>query len=314
MSAVPEQTLALFPGALGDLLCCWPALEGLRRRSSAALTVAARDAWFDVLPADRVTPMSIDRREISDLFSTGALSDASRRLFGKFARVESWTGHGDENFTRRLAEASRGAIAVHPFRALAPDEHASQYYARCLGVVPILEPFAVRPEAARWVDAFWQRHGLRTNTLVIHPGSGGRHKNWQGMAEVATAWRAGGGSVVAISGPAEDERRSDIPHDVALQCERLDRVAAVLARAPRYLGNDSGISHLAGVVGTRGVVAFGPTDPRAWRPLGDGLRVLHAPEACRRCGPDGWCIHRLSVRAVLDALRATPVAGSASEA
>src|SRR5215813_4552106 len=102
--AVAEQNvLALFPGALGDLLCCWPALEGLRQARGARLTLAARDAWFDALPDGALTPLSIERREIGDLFGSAPLRDATCRLFAGFARVESWTGHGDDNFARRLA-------------------------------------------------------------------------------------------------------------------------------------------------------------------------------------------------------------------
>lgn len=298
------QVLALFPGALGDLLCCWPALQGLRRAAGATLTLAAREAWFGALPEGAVTPRSIDGREIAQLFGSGPLPDATRALFSGFARVESWTGHGDDNFAQRLAQASGSAVAVHPFRALRPGEHASQYYARCVGVSPTVEPLSVRADAAAWADELWRRHGMGIDTLVIHGGSGSARKNWEGMSAAAAAWRAGGGQVIALYGPAEDERARSTAHDVAVRDERLDRVAALLARAPRYLGNDSGISHLAALVGARGVALFGPTDPRAWRPLGDGIRVLCARDPCRRCGADRFCTHRLAVADVVDALRA----------
>jgi ADP-heptose:LPS heptosyltransferase len=110
--------------------------------------------------------------------------------------------------------------------------------------------------------------------------------------------------VVALGGPAEEARAMDLPHDVAVRGAPLDRIAAVLARAPRYLGNDSGISHLAALVGGRGVAVFGPTDPVAWRPRGDGIGVLYAPQGCRRCGAERFCVHRLSVADVLASLRA----------
>jgi ADP-heptose:LPS heptosyltransferase len=42
-------------------------------------------------------------------------------------------------------------------------------------------------------------------------------------------------------------------------------------RTTFYLGNDSGISHLAGLLGLRGMVFFRITDPKIWRPLGKGL-------------------------------------------
>lgn len=305
MSNIPtRKILALFPGALGDFLCCWPALDALRRIEGASLTLAAREAWFAALPENAVAPLSIDRREVADLFGAAPLEAATRAVFTGFSRIDSWTGHGDDNFGRRLFDAAGGAtVAVHPFRALAHGEHASQYYARCIGVDAVVESLPVRASAAEWADDVWRRQALNEDALVIHAGSGSGRKNWIGMAELAAAWRDAGGTVVALSGPAEAEGRVAMPHDVALCNEPLDRVAAVLARAPRYLGNDSGISHLAGLIGARGVALFGPSDPAAWRPLGHGLRVLWRPHPCSRCGADRFCTHRLPVADVIMALR-----------
>lgn len=295
--------LALFPGALGDLLCCWPALHALRRATGGALTLAAHDAWFDALPADAVTPLSIHRREIADLFGSGPIAESTRSLLGGFARVESWTGHGDDTFARRLTAASGAPTQLHRFRAFAAGEHASQYYARCLGVVPRAERLPVRVAAATWAAALWRQHRLGPRTLVIHAGSGSLRKNWEGMADVANAWRADGGQVVSLCGPAEHERGAPLAHDLEVRGERLDRIAALLARAPCYLGNDSGISHLAGLVGAPTTALFGPSDPHAWRPLGDSVRVLQASDPCPQCGPHRFCTHRLAVSAVLAALR-----------
>jgi ADP-heptose:LPS heptosyltransferase len=300
-----SRTLALFPGGLGDLLCCWPALRALSSPNGAALTLGAREPWFAALPAGAVTPLSIDRREIADLFGSGALADTTRSLLGGFARVESWTGAGDENFSLRLASASGGPVRVHPFRDFVPGEHAMDYYARCLGVVPAGERLGVRDQAAEWAAQWWRDRQLASRAIAVHAGSGSARKSWQGMAAVAAAWRAAGGHVISIAGPAEVERGAAIPHDALLAYEPLDRVAAVLAHAAGYLGNDSGISHLAGMVGARTVALFGSSDPLHWQPRGGAVHVLHAPQPCRRCGPERFCTHRLSVDEVLQTLRRT---------
>ena len=303
--AARPRILALFPGALGDLLCCWPALDSWRRHTGAALTLAARDAWFDALPHDDdLAALSIDRREVADLFGSAPLAAATRTLFNGFTRVASWTGYGDANFARRLADATgTAAVAVHPFRALRRGEHAAQYYARCLGVDAVGCSLPVRAAAAQWVDRLWNAAGLDERTLVIHAGSGSAGKNWEGMSAVGAGWRADGGQVIVLRGPAEHENAAAIAHDIDVDNEPLDRVAALLARTSRYLGNDSGISHLAGQVGARGIAVFGSSDPIAWRPLGDGVRVIHAPDACAQCGRDRFCVHRLSPDDVLAALR-----------
>jgi ADP-heptose:LPS heptosyltransferase len=300
-----QRVLILFPGGLGDFLCCWTALQGLRAATGARLTVVAPGPWLDVLLPGDVQRLSIDRREVADLFAVGPIAPSTRELFGGHGRVESWTGHGNAVFARRLAEASGGRVAVHPFHGMRAGEHASAYFARCLGGVDIVPRLAVRSEAAEWIESWWRAHRLPRHTLIIHAGSGSVRKNWEGFAAIATAWRAAHGAVVGLIGPAE----SDSPHgaslDAVLHHAPLDRVAALLARAERHLGNDSGISHLAGLVGARGAVVFGPTDHRTWRPLGDSLTVVASPDPCVDCGPDRLCAHRVPVERVWQALHAT---------
>lgn len=297
-----SRRLILFPGALGDLLCCWPALDALRARDHA-LTLASRPDIVDALPAGAVSSWSIDRREVAELFGGGPLSAGAHALFAGFAAVDSFTGHGDAHFSARLAQAATGVVRVHPFRAMQGGETARAYYARCLDVTPLSPPLALRPDAVAWANALWDRAQLGRRALVIHPGSGSPAKNWQGMDAVAQRWRESGGRVIALRGPAEIERGVRlVAVDLELNGEPLSRVAAVLARADRYLGNDSGISHLAGLVGARAVVLFGDSDPRIWAPAGDGVRVLHAATDCTRCTPPELCLHRLSIDDVMAAL------------
>lgn len=302
MTAGGTPLLALFPGGLGDFLCCWTALDALRQRDGLALTLAARGAWLALIPPDLARPLSIERREIADLFGSEPLARGTRALFGGFARVESWTGFGNATFARRLIEASGATVHVHRFDGFAAGEHAAHYYARCLGVTPRLRPLAISAAAADWAAALWHAHGLGERVLVVHAGSGSARKNWEGSPPLAAAWRADGGQVVALIGPAEAERPAPIVADLSLRDQPLDRIAALLRRAHRFLGNDSGISHLAGLVGARGVAVFGPTDPRTWAPLGDGIRVLRGEMACPTCGVDRLCVHRVPRERVAAAL------------
>jgi len=51
-------------------------------------------------------------------------------------------------------------------------------------------------------------------------------------------------------------------------------VAGLLRRAALYVGNDSGITHMAAAVGVPVVALFGPTDPARWAPQGGRVEVL----------------------------------------
>jgi ADP-heptose:LPS heptosyltransferase len=61
----------------------------------------------------------------------------------------------------------------------------------------------------------------------------------------------------------------------AVRISNLYDLAHWLSEADLYIGNDSGISHLAAAVGTPVFALFGPTDPAVWAPRGKKVRVLH---------------------------------------
>ena len=65
----------------------------------------------------------------------------------------------------------------------------------------------------------------------------------------------------------------DPPLDRAVTMGSLWDLACWLARASLYIGNDSGITHLAAAVGTPTLALFGPTDPAVWAPRGPNVRV-----------------------------------------
>ena len=92
----------------------------------------------------------------------------------------------------------------------------------------------------------------------------------------------------------------------------LPEVLGVVAEADLFVGNDSGLAHLANAAGTRTTVVFGPTDPDATRPWDgprpDGRpvrlevvrrRVLCAPCRFRRCPLDHACMTGVDVGALL---------------
>jgi ADP-heptose:LPS heptosyltransferase len=117
---------------------------------------------------------------------------------------------------------------------------------------------------------------LPAGFLAVHPGSGSPAKNWPFDRFVETARRLSPGRPwLLVLGPAEDAAAPPAGAIVARGLP-LRRLAAVLARAGRFLGNDSGVSHLAAACGTRTLALFGPTDPAQWAPVGQSVRTLRA--------------------------------------
>jgi Glycosyltransferase family 9 (heptosyltransferase) len=304
-----HRLLLLFPGALGDFLCALPSFLALQRTGFTESLIVANPSVLELVEYGPFRTASIQRREVADLFAAADLRASTRALFGGFDAVHSWTGHGDANFSARLRSITAGVAHVHRFRDPAPSEHAADYYARCAGVQRVPAQVWTSATDEAWLSEWSTRHlGGDDPLLVLHPGSGAPRKNWQGFAQLVPPLRSWwqsrhGGKVVMLLGPA-DEQTSNFHVDVStLRDAGLRKVAALLRRAAFYVGNDSGISHLAGVVGTPSLVLFGATDPQRWAPRGPAVEVIESRLPCSQCGPEHLCTHRIPVERVLTAVK-----------
>jgi len=138
--------------------------------------------------------------------------------------------------------------------------------------------------------------GLRRPLLAVHRGAGAPAKRWalDGFVDVASWWRRSRGDVIELLGPAE---AGEPPLSGARTAPgwALPDVAALLGLADAYVGNDSGVSHLAGAVGTPGVVLFRVTVPSRWRPLSPRLVVLRGDV---KSGEVGRALAQLSAGSV----------------
>jgi ADP-heptose:LPS heptosyltransferase len=304
-----DSAAVLFPGALGDFICFLPTLQALRDRHAGQLLLVAKPELLDLVEIPLLATASIDRREVADLFVVAKKpTPSTTALFGGFDFVYSWTAFGNPDFVARLAAVSGGRAHVFRFRGMRSGEHAADYYARCVGLTARpLTPAGIRDDRT-WLPAFRRQHRLEScDTLVLHAGSGSPSKNWDGFGAVMRYWHERyADTVVLLRGPAEAHIAARSESDViTIDGLTLPQVAALLHACSLYLGNDSGISHLAGAVGARGAVLFGSSDPTTWAPRSDRLQVLHAPTPCSGgCPPSAFCTHRLPVAAVTRALEA----------
>ena len=279
--------LVLFPGSLGDVLCCLPALEEIGRLTvGGQVSVAVRgEGLHQVMqPLPFVNSVfSLESGLFAQLFSPSTLISAeARQFFSSFSAIYSWFGHTQPEVRTNLERLTPGPVQSWAFFTGQEACHAGVYYLRCVGSTERRCPSLFIGEAERkWLDDYWAQNGWLpcSRLLLLHPGSGGRKKRWaaEGFVAIAQWWRQQRkGVVIVLLGPAEEGEESQWRHIGQVEHNRsLLQTAALLSRAALYVGNDSGISHLAGAVGARGVVIFGPTQPWQWRPLGGSLIVIH---------------------------------------
>ena len=118
--------------------------------------------------------------------------------------------------------------------------------------------------------------------VVIHPGSGGLHKCWylDNFLALAKELISRDIEVIFLLGPAELDRFSDATINNINSIARcltdlsFTGVLGLLSCADGYLGNDSGITHLAAALGVRTLAVFGPTNPAVYKPIGPAVTVF----------------------------------------
>jgi len=278
--------LVLFPGSLGDFLCVLPALQELADSTAHGMVeLAARGELLGIIPRLPFVrrARSLESGIFAQLFSRPGAGGEEGPVFPfPVSAVFSWFGSAHPEVEANLQRVAPGRVRSFAFFTGQEDCHAGAYYLRCVGAGGLRAPSLVLgEEERRWLDGYWRLHDWSPSSrvLIVHPGSGGQRKRWapEGFIRVCQWWREKKGRVLLLLGPAE-EREAEGWRQTGGEVENtlsLLQVAALLSRADLYVGNDSGVSHLAGAVGARGVVLFGPTRPRQWRPLGGALSVIH---------------------------------------
>jgi heptosyltransferase III len=260
------RRLILRPGAIGDCILSLPALRHLAVEYTEVWTPSA------------FVPLVQFAQKVRALSSTGVelvgvgdfdIPAELRTTLESFDSIVSWYGANRPEFCEALQSIG---VPCEFLRALPPANypgHATTFFTRQVGAPdsnPCVEP---APIPLRY-------------SVVIHPFSGSKRKNWpfaayQALAAdlpIKTEWTAG---------PEEEL-------DEAKRYQDLGELARWLKGARLYIGNDSGITHLAAALGIPTLALFGPTEPAKWAPRGDNVTVL-------RCEP----MEKLAIATVLAA-------------
>ena len=269
----------IFPGALGDLICLLPALRAVARRyrgCSVELMARSELAGFAVNRMGIARGHSIDRREVSSLFSPAPdAADAAAEFFAVFSAIHSFFGSNDSRLREVLPLACPGEVFFHPFRPRV-EGHIAAAYLRAVEEcgVPANDPPSAKLELQPGDLDEGRRlaAGCGTATgryILLMPGSGSPAKNWPADNYLQLARELGQSTaVLTVLGPAEAHLERDFSNLRTISNPPLGALAGLARLSSGFVGNDSGVSHLAAAAGAAGVVIFGPTDPIRWRPLG----------------------------------------------
>lgn len=153
---------------------------------------------------------------------------------------------------------------------------------RHLGVIAALHGDRPLPQTAVWVGAEEMNFAAEAlsaldgrKLIALGPGANWPPKIWPAASFAALiVGVANDFDGVILLGDARDERHANLLAGGPLPCVNLCgrtsllQAAALLRRAAVFVGNDSGLGHLASAVGTPSLTLFGPGDPVRYRPWG----------------------------------------------
>jgi len=268
-----DKLLVLHHGALGDLLCAWPALLALAKAFADVPRYALlRPSHYFLVRPLGYLPCPGELSGAEDAFHGGTLPPVAKTtsLF-RFclSKHSEYTPEGAYCLTAlsdKAAPVSRNVLAQLETLGLAvPDME------ECL---------------TRFRECFGGWKGQSRRLVGICPGSGHRAKNWplERFADIARELTYGGCQTVQILGQTELERDIRLPDVPESYPQDLAELVDILANMRLVFGNDSGPLHLAAWLGVPCVALFGPSDARRWGP--PGARCLSSPLPCAPCTKD----------------------------
>jgi heptosyltransferase III len=249
------RRLLIRPGAIGDFIVSLPAMECLR---TAYLEVWTRSANLPLVRfahrARSIASTGLDLLEIGDLAPEELV-----QTLRSFDSIVSWYGAGRQEFRAAAARLNLPVTFLPALPAAGTLLHATDFYLEQARRIGPCESDGIPRIACP---------GGRGNYAVIHPFSGSPQKNWPlaRFREFAARLER----VMPVRWCAGPE---DPPLEGAARFDDLFELGCWLVQARLYVGNDSGITHLAAAVGTPVLALFGPTDPRVWAPRGPHVRV-----------------------------------------
>ncbi len=255
-----RDLVVIRPGGLGDTLLLAPGLVSLKNQHHIRLHLVGYSNRIEPLRQVGLTEGVAD----FDAWLSGenqSIPPPSKAEFISFIPLPH-----DRAKSHRIK-------TFPPFPQDGSNEHVAHYLAGCLGAQPPLE----KSSPLECLIAAPDRGS--GSTLWVHPGAGGADKRWgiDSFLRLAEEMRQTPELKVRfLLGEAdldlEDPIRSE-GYAVTIR-EKVIELSHGWKRGDLYVGNDSGVTHFAGLCGLDTVALFGPTDPRLWRPYGAHVLVI----------------------------------------
>ncbi len=328
------NTVIRSPNWIGDGIMSLPAIRAYKKYfPHDRLAVAARrylaDIFLNIPQIDEIVP-------IPDRWTASTYASALRQMRGRrFQRGVLFTNSFASALFFRLAgirdcrgydRDGRGWLLRDRIPFIPSAEHHQFYY---LNLVEHLAgekidsafpaDLVVSSAESAWAANWLVERGLvegQPLLAVAAAAAYGSAKAWlpERFRQVIAAWHETHPdcAVLLLGGPAEKDgiaaMAAGLPGPILDLAGRLTlrQTIAILARCRLFIGNDSGLMHIAAALAVPLVAVFGPTEPGKTAPLGRDYRLLHRGADCapcrrRECPTDHRCMSAIGADQVLAA-------------
>jgi ADP-heptose:LPS heptosyltransferase len=252
-------------GALGDFLLTWPLIIALRFKYSEHRFVGLGHPEYLAFAKS----LNIFD-EIYDCESRQFLSFYSGKTLPKILNplecVLAWSSDGDGLATFLTKEKVNNVCVFKPFPEVS-GQHVMDYHLSLLSkysLPPVQNKLLVLPIQSENEDH-----------AVIHPGSGSSSKNYEPefYAFIGNELKNKGIKEVKILLGPNERGLKDIykKRFTVIEPKNVSDLAKIIVKSSLFVGNDSGVSHLAAMLGVRTLALFKSTDPAQW-----GVRGIKA--------------------------------------
>jgi len=295
--------------SIGDTVLATPSLFALKR--------FLPNAEVDILVEDWVAPLLDEHPHVNKVITIKRDSLTARARVARQIRASRYDVvynlHGGTTatlLTRATGARHRVGYSTYQYSNLhnhqspsssvlwkQPKTHSAEQQMALLGWtgIPVSDrpptQLAVTTKALTTVDSQLRQAGLDGKKIaLIHPAAAFATKQWaaENFARVTEFLADAGFACVAIAGPNETAVLNDLLSKSAVKvvtfAATLPEVSALAARSQLFVGNDSGIAHIASAVGTSSVVIFGSSNIVHWRPWNHApAEVVFEEMPCQPC-------------------------------
>ena len=332
-----QSILVIHQGALGDFILALPVLETLRNIfPKAKLILMGFPRILELVNqrfyADEI--LSIDQRGMASFFFRGgALDRALSEFFSTFNLLVVFGKDGEGTLIGNLKQVCQGLILhINPFPQWTERIHSTDHLLRELtryGFSPseTIPRLFLSEKDKDWGKSFCRVKGLteeeKSKAIVIHPGSGSKKKVWpleRFLELIHYFQRHFNSRILIVLGPAEGQEVQKAFGEIEWELGptapllvkglSLLELASVMQGCHLFIGNDSGITHMAAALGLPTIAIFGPSDHKIWSPRGEKVFIVRKEMNCSPCSQEKFvqcknleCLREIEIGDVLEGIR-----------